>query len=359
MVRIYPDDIHVDSHDPALSLGEISLQQKFFKTLASEQDEVEWQKAWRALAHAVGPLRALWLATSRSSVNRPAGWTRGAIARLLPDRFVAFAWTDFVSDFLVAHVSHPVRERLALGADPMRDDADATRPLGADALWLHDFSAALAAGMALEVSVNPAERIKRLVVIGVRASADPAAQAIELARLLDAHRCTSGLSLLAPGEPTNALGETRTAYRVQPDVDQVYRDELAYWGNGPGERPASWEQIGAPGQRFEGEESAGFRLDRALGLVPGTLGRLAGSDDEWAAQERVLRSLLANVVTSGIEYMLAPSVSSEAIGSALKHFRRMSAGGPLATIRMGLSPTAFCQCGCQIAIVCSLLACST
>lgn len=341
LVRVYPDDIHADSHDPALTSEELDLQKRFLHQLNTERQESSRLEAWQDLARRVGPLRALWLATGNASVQRPPGWTRAAVARLLPDRFVAFAWTDLDGEPIRALAPHPVREPLALGADPMRNDADPMQPLGRDVRWLHDFGAALAAGMALEIPLEPTDTVTRLVALGVRSSVNPAAQAAELARLFDAHRCTSGVSLLAPGEPTNALGEQRTAYRAQPDADQIYRDELAYFDDSGGatrRRRASWE-TGDPRRRFEGEESAGFRLDRALGLAPGTLGRLAGSDDEWAGQERVLRSLLAGVVESGIAYMLSPSASPEAVGGALRHLQReVSASGPFATLRIGPQP---------------------
>jgi hypothetical protein len=339
LVRIYPDDIHSDGHEPALTSEEIELQKGYWFKLETEQDENAWLAAWRELARRVGPLRALWLATGKSSVRRPPGWTRAAVARLLPDRFVAFAWTDLANPPIRAVAPHPVREPLALGPDPMRDDANPTQPLGGDSRWLHDFGAALAAGMALEIPLAPTDRVARLVALGVRAGVDPVVLAAELSSLFDAHRCTSGVSLLAPGEPTNALGEQRTAYRSQPDIDQIYLDELAYYSayNRTQRRRASWEPD--PSRRFDGQESAGFRLDHAFGLIPGTLGRLAGSNDEWAGQERLLRDLLAHVVTDGIEYMLSPSVSPEALGGPLLHLKRyVSAGGPFATLRIGQQP---------------------
>lgn len=341
LVRIYPDDIHADSHEPLLTREERELQKNYLLAIETGGGENVWLPAWRELARRVGPLRALWLATGKSSAyRRPPGWTRAAIARLLPDRFVVFAWTHPDNAPIRVLAPHPVREPLALGSDPMRNDADKNQPLGGDARWLHDFDAALAAGMALEIPLQPNENVTRLVTLGVRPSVDPAAQAAEFARLIDAHRCTSGVSLLAPGESTNALGEQRTAYRAWPDTDQLYRDELAYFESGgpPTRRRASWEP-GDPTRHFDGWESAGFRLDSALGLAPGTLGRLAGSDDEWAGQERLLRNLLARVVNEGIEHMLSPSVSPEAIGDALLKMRRqVSAGGPFATLRIGPQP---------------------
>lgn len=340
LVRIYPDDIHADGHEPALTREERELQKNYLLTIESRHDERDWLAAWRELARRVGPLRALWLATGRTNVLRPSGWTRAATARLLPDRFVAFAWTTPGNAPIRAAAPNPVREPLILGADPMSDNIDPDQPLGGGARWLHDFKAALEAGMALEVPLAPGERVTRLVALGVRATIDPSAQAVEFARLINAHRCTNDVSLLAPGEPTNALGEQRTAYRAQPDADGLYRDELAYFDTGglTRRRRASWEP-GGPPRRFDGAEAAGFRLDRALGLAPGTLGRLAGSDDDLASHERLLRSLVASAVTDGIERLLAPSVTPEAIGYALAVLRaQVSAAGPFATLRIGPQP---------------------
>lgn len=340
LVRIYPDDIHSDDHEPALTREERELQKNFMLAIETDHQDQAWPAAWQALARRVGPLRALWLATGGSSVQRPSGWTRAAFAQLLPERFVAFAWTSPGGAPIRIEAPQAVREPLALGPDPMQDDAGPGQPLGADALWLHDFKAALVAGMGLEIPLPASERVSRLVVVGVRASVDPATQAADLARLIDAHRCTHGVSLLMPGEPTNALGEQRTAYRAQPDAEQIYLDELAYFDEGgrTRRRRASWEPAG-PAQRFEGEETAGFRLDRALGLSPGTLGRLAGSDDVRAGEERLLRKLLDGVVRDGLERMLSPSVTADAIGEALSFMRNhVSACGPFATLRIGPQP---------------------
>jgi hypothetical protein len=340
LVRIYPDDIHADGHERALTREERELQKTYLLAIEAGHDHPDWMAAWRELARRVGPLRALWLATGSSNVLRPSGWTRAATARLLPERFVAFAWTIPGNAPIRALAPQPVREPLALGPDPMRDDADPDQPLGGDARWLHDFKAALDAGMALEVPLPSGERVTRLIALGVRTSADPAAQAAEFARLIDAHRCTSGVSLLGPGEPTNALGEQRTAYRAHPDADQLYRDELAYFETGGHayRRRASWEP-GGPPRRFDGDEAAGFRLDRALGLEPGTLGRMGGSDDDYASHERLLCSLMASVAADGMERMLAPSVAPEAIGFALESMHlHVSAGGPFATLRIGQQP---------------------
>ena len=340
LVRIYPDDIHADGHEPALTREERELQKNYLLSIESGRDERDWLAVWRELARRVGPLRALWLATGSTNVQRPSGWTRAATARLLPDRFVAFAWTNPGNAPIRSVTPNLVREPLVLGADPMRDDADSGQPLGGGARWLHDFKAALDAGMALEIPLSPGERVTRLVAVGVRATINPSAQSGEFVRLIDAHRCTNGVSLMVPGSPTNALGEERTEYRAHPDADHLYRDELAYrLDRGRAQRRStSWEP-GGPPRSFDGAETAGFRLDRALGLPPGTFGRLAGSDDDLASHERLLRSLLASTTTDAIERMLAPSVAPESIAYSLGVMReQVSATGPFATLRIGAQP---------------------
>ena len=92
---------------------------------------------------------------------------------MLPDRFVAFAWTNPGNAPIRSVTPNLVREPLVLGADPMRDDADPGQPLGGGARWLHDFKAALDAGMALEIPLSPGERVTRLVAVGIRATINP------------------------------------------------------------------------------------------------------------------------------------------------------------------------------------------
>ena len=83
-VRIFPDQIHVDAHDPRPTQRE---NQALAGWLASARDLA----AWRDLIARVGARRAAYLATANEvfdpELERPNAWSQAPRARLLPDRW--------------------------------------------------------------------------------------------------------------------------------------------------------------------------------------------------------------------------------------------------------------------------------
>ena len=62
-VRIYPDELHVDTHEEALTVEERDAGFAFWReTLAAGSDEVLMRGAWRALVAKFGSRRAAWIA---------------------------------------------------------------------------------------------------------------------------------------------------------------------------------------------------------------------------------------------------------------------------------------------------------
>ncbi len=77
-VRIYPDQIAVDTHEPELTDAEIKVGQTYWDALwrAGKGHTEEEKIPWRALATALGPQRAAWVALALTPTNldqRPAG----------------------------------------------------------------------------------------------------------------------------------------------------------------------------------------------------------------------------------------------------------------------------------------------
>lgn len=61
----------------------------------------------------------------------------------------------------------------------------------------------------------------------------------ELESLLNAHHYTTGLASLPPGGPTNALDGTRSAYSNHPDAEELYDRELGFFITGATRRRRS------------------------------------------------------------------------------------------------------------------------
>ncbi|MDX6505061.1 MAG: hypothetical protein QOE29_2186, partial [Gaiellaceae bacterium] len=321
LVRIYPDDIHDDAHEPELTPTELVLLKELDRRLDQARDLKDLNDAWADVIRRVGPTRAGWLgeilARGGRPGRRPAVLSRPSVARLLPDSWVAVAELDDSSTR--RKESLPVREPLETGPAP--DGID----------WMIDFDAALKAGMAVVIDGIAAAttEIRRLVVVGVRGTLDPDETATELERLLDAQHYTRGLAFLAPGTPTNSLPGARAGYTSRPAVEDVVPIERRRFEIGLRPRPLC--QVGDP--------SGGSALARALGIRADAFGYVRGADATDAQDEQALRTLLVTATRRHLVRLLPgilePAALDELLGFGVE---LLSARGHLPTLRVGAQP---------------------
>lgn len=352
-VRIYPDDIHVDAHEPGLTAAEAQWGRHFWEQLwRAGTDRAEpggaADRAWEQLVQRFDAARAAWIATALEPVNPqdrprrsvPAGtplepapvhprheqrddaWTRPPLARLLPERWIVLGHRD--GRRVVSAVGAPVASELAVGPDPAAADrptaGDDELDVDAGMRWLVDFSAAEEAGMAVRIPLSADDArlgFDTLVVVGVRAG-PPGADG--LAELLAAHRFGEGLALVSPGTPTNNSAEQRSAYAPRT---------LAGAAGSPA-RPAP--ERPAP-------DSAATTAARALGITADHFAPVDGGSARGDADARALQTVLWPA-TGGyfLEQLLdvSPAATVEAAG---EHFRdHVRAEGPLPIVRVGRQP---------------------
>ena len=70
LVRVYPDQLHVDAHDPRLSAAEIAAGEDFWRAQwRTGTDRERAQRAWTALADRYGPGRAAWVVRATTPTN--------------------------------------------------------------------------------------------------------------------------------------------------------------------------------------------------------------------------------------------------------------------------------------------------
>lgn len=288
LIRVYPDDIHRDTFEPELTPEELAWGRNFWldtwRAGKNAPGGVQELAAWKQLASRFGAPRAAWLAEALKPTNpddrpalpnldpdtplaatpsfpltgvRTASWTRAAIARALPDRWLAIGTAGSV---VVTAEGLAIQPGLAVGPNPSAVvPAAGTLPPGKPPvdpgmLWMVDFDTAVAAGMGLRMDISAAPAgLDRLVVVGVRrggAAAGPAG-ATELRALLDAHRYTWGLSLPPLAAPTNNSEAGGSDYqRADPNYQASFelRTQPAPAAGDQGSRLAA--KLGLPDDTF-------------------------------------------------------------------------------------------------------------
>ena len=261
LIRIYPDEIHQDTHEIGLTEEEEKWGQHFWQetwragqsqpgTSEYQQQKDQEQAAWQQLATRFGPRRAAYIAqylTPQNSDQRPqelnlnrktalrvppifdanimkraSSWGRAAEARALPDRWVAIGyrgnqsrnerWGDLIPPSLHTGpdptAQPPAQSGTTINVDPgMR--------------WMVDFKEAEAKGMGIRMPLSADEAqygFDRLIVMGVKGTlSKPDEGAVELRKLIAAHRYTWGCAFVPQGTPTNNT-EVVTAGYLREDL---------------------------------------------------------------------------------------------------------------------------------------------
>ena len=229
-VRLYPDDIHIDHHDPRLTRGEVAAGTRYWTGLRADSTG---DQAWAQLLKDVGPTRAIWVRqalTPTNTVGAPtfpdAAMVEGnagiaAAARALPGSFIVRVRSTG-GEKIVQGSAIPASLQVGISfgdappgttptAPPVADDA--TLVLDEGMRWMVDFDAAVAVGMAVTVDL-PAETTFVQDVVAVGVPVDGADGAALLAALVESHRLSDGAAFIPPGTPTNNLADSASGYSI-------------------------------------------------------------------------------------------------------------------------------------------------
>jgi hypothetical protein len=239
-VRIYPDQIAINSHEPELTDQEIVDGQTYWNVVwraGNPSASLDAVKApWRGLASRYGAPRAAWIALQMTPTNiaqqpvaptpdgadpnplpafpapatRPSSWNKAAIADALPDAWTVVAVSGTQT---FQFRGGPITSPLPVGITPGAGAFPPGSAVDAAMQWLVDFDTAVQAGMALKIPLTQQQRaggFDRIFVYGLRAQTPSGSDVF--AALLDAHHYTDGFSLIPQGAPTNNT----------PDADSFY-----------------------------------------------------------------------------------------------------------------------------------------
>lgn len=357
-IRVFPDQIHVDAHEPQLTAGEIEWGQHFWRqTWLAGADESRRRAAWQQLADRFEAARAAWIARELRPTNSPGPnpaqpgrpsfpaltprpvdpfnqWGRTPVAQLMPERWHAVARAG--GQVVGQAQGLPVARAPALGpgqGTTLPPDNDEALAIDSGMRWMVDFVVAEKEGMALRMKLPAAVAqagIDMLMVFGVQAAADPLQGSAELAKLLDAHHHTDGLAFVPTATPTNNSTEEASGHgTADPGHARSYEAE---W------RDALTTLV---------PHSQAGRLAHALGLAPGpalqTLGALEGApDQEQLDSQQMATALWAATWGYYLGNLVGPNetgLTPEAIEWARQRFiGQVRAFGPLPTLRAGRQP---------------------
>ena len=340
-IRVYPDEILADSHEPSLTQQEIDAGHAYWTASWPNGETLE---VWQSLLATRSAQRAAWIAIKTQPSNwttRPAGapnfkdprlrpdvWTRGVEARTLPDRWIAQAYRG--GKLIHQAIGPAIIEPLVLTLNPNANPADKVEPYGdgftiaKELQWTIDFDAAREVGMAFEMSIEPSEiqlGFDRLLVFGVKPSAAPDANATSLGELLDNHHYTRGLAFVKQGTPTNNTSGQPSGF---PPPDPNGAMSFAVERND--------QNLTA--------DCDGVRFMRALGLGPDAAAHLANAGiTEQVPAQAMNQALFPVTMGYFLEQMMAPQFGIEVVDAAREFFQnRLRARGPLPAFRVGAVP---------------------
>lgn len=356
LVRIFPDDFHVHTHEPLLTDEEVSAGTDYWKALAAanrmkEGDKEDKKKAaWQHLREFAGTQRSLWitrqtkpknwkpdLAVADSALQFPEhketkthSWTKPPRAQVLPDKFIVSIYNG---THRYDHEGAPVNDTVFLGPDPFNAEK-AFQKIGdnivpeEDLTWATDFEKAEQYGMALRINMRPEYfnhgKIERLAVTGILFSADPEKSRELLEQLIENHHYSrNGFSLLPQGTPTNNTEKDGSGYtRNEDTLEKGYYDGAAptlFTTHPDCDGKIMAGLLGINGSVLEEVPRAGMRehaeaVSMNTALYPGTLGYFFG--------------------VAMLPVIPAPG------GEKLRSFftRYVTARGPLAAVRVGNQP---------------------
>jgi hypothetical protein len=256
-LRVFPDDIHVNSFEPELTADESSTRTAYLA--AAAQGGQAAQDAFTALAQQYGPQRAAWIASANAQAgSKAASWTKAPSTNVLPERWLVMGYQGTAAGQLLA-IGSPIADSLAVGPDP-NGPGSSTDP---GMQWLTDFDQAVQAGMGIRIPLTGTQTsgFTRIVVFGLNTQITPVEAVTRFGDLLQAHHYTDGLEFLPHGAPINNSGNTSSALSSHdPNYAKLYALE-----QGPALCPSR-------------PTADGDRLARALGIDPSLFAHISGAD---------------------------------------------------------------------------------
>ncbi len=358
-VRVFPDEIAVETHEEVLSESEVEEGKVYWRQFADAQTQQDELQAWDLLCRSFSAERAAYIASELTPTNigsnppgddlvfptvptQPDTWSRQPATYVMPDAFrvhaIANDGTQLVYDM------NPIPDELKMGIDPALDDEDGPsfdqvnigglqNELVADENvdWMIDFEAAIEKGMGARINLTEAQYaqgFKRILVVGVKSTLSEEESKERLERLLMNHHYTDGLSILKQGTNTNNTEDDYSGFQsVEFGNKTTYQTERL----DPLFQPVAVNRNKTDGQI----------LCEALGIEYDTFYHIFRSDG--TDLKNVINYNISNFETS-LGYVFSdlwrPLGPRNIVQTILRHFNEnyMRSRGALPSIRSGNQP---------------------
>lgn len=248
-IRIFPDEIAVDTHEEILSEAEAEEGKTYWRQFVDGDTEEDKIQAWDLLSRSFSAPRAAYVALQTTPVNLgsvssgdqlefPAlqtqadTWSKQPETYVMPDAFTVQAYGNDGSELFFEMI--PIPDYLKMGIDPtlgpdednpdeagsfdQREVNGMANDLWADETvdWMIDFEAAVEKGMAARIDITPEQfelGFKRVLVVGVKSTLPREESQNRLEQLLRNHHYTDGLSVLKQGSNTNNTDDEYSGFQ--------------------------------------------------------------------------------------------------------------------------------------------------
>lgn len=263
-------------------------------------------------------------------------WSQAPKTTILPDCLVLIGQAGDIS---FEQVGRPIPSPLVVGPDPNAPPEQQLRQENGELLisdemrWMVDFERAVEWGMGFKVPLDAEQArngLDRLMVLGLKLSADEKAGQTQLETLLQHHHWgRSGLSVLPQGTPTNNTDQIGASFSRAEDADASYE---SVFGTTSADDPF------AETDAFRKRD--GQWLAEALGIDPQILRTVPNSDRTDQKEARAMNTALWSATLGySLETMLHPVLSDSAVDDTRWFFNRFVSGrGSIPAIRIGQQP---------------------
>lgn len=263
-------------------------------------------------------------------------WSQAPKTTILPDCFVLIGESGVNR---LEQVGRPIPSPLIVGPDPNAPPEQQLRQENGELLvsdemrWMVDFERAVEWGMGFKVPLNADQASKgfdRLMVVGLKLSADEKAGQAQLETLLQHHHWgRSGLTVLPQGTPTNNTDQVGAGFSRSEDADDSYD---AVFGSTATENPFAETDV------FRKRD--GQWLAEALGIDLQMLRTVEGSDRTDQREARAMNTALWPATLGySLETLLHPVLNDQAIDDTRHFFTHFVSGrGAVPALRIGRQP---------------------